>query len=408
MKQRKIVIASLVMVVVLMQAVVSVSASSKTLEEIQAQLQENQEKKNEVSQQQKEAKDKVDSLEKEADALGDTYHTLNKQLKTVSNEITSTENAISSTKNRMKELEGDLQEAKTQQQIQYESMKKRIQYIYETGTDSMLVSFLSCGSMAEFIKRAEYISMMTEYDRQMMEEYADLQSSISHKTKQLDVKSQELASYQQTLSQKQGELDTLVDNAQNQYDDKNSQVSAAKMTEEEFQEKLREIDASSKSLEAEYAKIQADLAKQLAQEEAASGQAPEDTTGAYSGYSDSDLKLMAAIIQAESDGESYEGKLAVGSVVMNRVKSSKFPNTISGVIYQDRQFEPVRNGKLALILEKGPNDTCKQAAKQVLDGHRSGDWLFFMTQYWADYYGITGYVMIGNHAFFRVWGDNVQ
>lgn len=50
--------------------------------------------------------------------------------------------------------------------------------------------------------------------------------------------------------------------------------------------------------------------------------------------SDSDLYLLGAIIQCEADGEPYEGKLAVGSVVMNRVRSSYFPNTVSGVIYQ--------------------------------------------------------------------------
>ena len=118
------------------------------------------------------------------------------------------------------------------------------------------------------------------------------------------------------------------------------------------------------------------------------------------------MKLMAAIIQAEAGGESYAGQLAVGTVIMNRVKSSLFPNTLSGVIYQTNQFQPVRDGHLALILERGPNESCTNAARQVLNGYRSGDWLFFMTQKWADHYGITGYTMIGNHAFFRNWGAN--
>ena len=135
-------------------------------------------------------------------------------------------------------------------------------------------------------------------------------------------------------------------------------------------------------------------------------QIPTENTGGSISYSDADLKLMAAIIQAEAGGESYAGQLAVGTVIMNRVKSSLFPNTLSGVIYQTNQFQPVRDGHLALILERGPNESCTNAARQVLNGYRSGDWLFFMTKKWADYYGITGYTMIGNHAFFRNWGAN--
>lgn len=68
--------------------------------------------------------------------------------------------------------------------------------------------------------------------------------------------------------------------------------------------------------------------------------------------SDSDLYLLGAIIQCEADGEPYEGKLAVGSVVMNRVRSSYFPNTVSGVIYQSGQFSPVASGRYALRLEQ--------------------------------------------------------
>lgn len=62
-------------------------------------------------------------------------------------------------------------------------------------------------------------------------------------------------------------------------------------------------------------------------------------------YSDSDLKRMAAIIYCEAGNQSYAGKLAVGIVVMNRKRSSSFPNTVSGVLKQRRQFTPVATGK---------------------------------------------------------------
>ena len=67
------------------------------------------------------------------------------------------------------------------------------------------------------------------------------------------------------------------------------------------------------------------------------------------------------------------------------------------------QFAPYRSGKVEFIIANGPNSTCIRAAQEVLAGARIGDYLFFMTQYWADYYRIKNYTMIGNHAFFYRW-----
>ena len=71
----------------------------------------------------------------------------------------------------------------------------------------------------------------------------------------------------------------------------------------------------------------------------------QNKTSSKKSYKKSDLRLMASIINCEAGGESYQGKLAVGIVVMNRVSSKAFPNTIRKVIYQRGQFSPVRNGR---------------------------------------------------------------
>lgn len=96
-------------------------------------------------------------------------------------------------------------------------------------------------------------------------------------------------------------------------------------------------------------------------------------------YSETDLRYMTAIIYCEAQGESYQGKKAVGIVVMNRVRSDKFPNTVKKVIYQSGQFSPVRNGSLDKALNlydkynkkgkfKEPMKSCLKAAKEVLNG----------------------------------------
>lgn len=88
------------------------------------------------------------------------------------------------------------------------------------------------------------------------------------------------------------------------------------------------------------------------------------SNGSTSLYSDSDIALLARLIYGEARGESYQGQVAVGAVVLNRVKSSSFPNTISGVIYQKYAFTAVSDGQINLT----PNDTAKKAAIAAMNG----------------------------------------
>ena len=374
-----------------------------SLDELEQQKQQTQQDAQDAKQDLEDAKDRTDSLQEEAEALEGEYRSLNSQLQSVAGQISDTEEAIATTSEDIDDLNTQLAEAQQKAREQYEAMKKRIQYMYENGNDSMLISILSSGSIAEFVKRAEYAYSIARYDQQMLEQYDQLQQDIAAKTAELQNKQTQLSSYQDTLSAKHQEMDTLVNNAGANLSAKNQEVSAAQRSEAEFEAKIAELEAYEKRLDEQIADEQLRLAQQIAQEEQESGQ-KEDTSGALEGYTQSDLTLMAAIIQAEADNQSYEGKLAVGSVVMNRVKSSKFPNTVSGVIYQKNQFAPVNDGHLALILERGPNETCYRAARQVLEGYRNVEYLFFWTVDLAnerDIWDITYGVVIGDHYFYN-------
>ena len=83
-----------------------------------------------------------------------------------------------------------------------------------------------------------------------------------------------------------------------------------------------------------------------------------------SSYSNADINLLARLIYGEARGESYVGQVAVGAVVMNRIKSSSFPNTMSGVIYQSYAFTAVADGQINLT----PNATAKKAAQDAING----------------------------------------
>ena len=80
----------------------------------------------------------------------------------------------------------------------------------------------------------------------------------------------------------------------------------------------------------------------------------------------SDIQLMARAINGEARGEPYEGQVAVGAVILNRVKSSQFPNTIAGVIYQSGAFTAVSDGQINVPIEEG--STVYKAAKDAMNG----------------------------------------
>ena len=87
---------------------------------------------------------------------------------------------------------------------------------------------------------------------------------------------------------------------------------------------------------------------------------------AASGGNASDLQLMARAINGEARGESYEGQVAVGAVIMNRVKHSSFPNTIAGVIYEPGAFTAVSDGQIDVPIDE--NSTVYKAAQDALNG----------------------------------------
>ena len=114
-------------------------------------------------------------------------------------------------------------------------------------------------------------------------------------------------------------------------------------------------------------------------------------------FAEGDRKLLANIIYCEAGGESDEGKLAVGAVVINRVLSSKYPDSVVGVIYQPYQFSPVRSGRLELALSVDrATPSCYKAADEAMAGKTNvGQCLYFRTP--ID--GLTG-IRIGGHIFY--------
>ncbi len=132
---------------------------------------------------------------------------------------------------------------------------------------------------------------------------------------------------------------------------------------------------------------------------AAMGISSSSTSSSNSSNSSSDLELLARLVYAEARGEPYTGQVAVAAVVLNRVKSSSFPNTVAGVIYQAGAFSVVDDGQINLT----PDETARKAAQDAINGWDPtyGSIYYFnpntATSSWIWSRPVT--VVIGNHRF---------
>ena len=118
--------------------------------------------------------------------------------------------------------------------------------------------------------------------------------------------------------------------------------------------------------------------------------------------SDADINLMAAVMTLECGSESYEGQLAVANVILNRLQSGAWGNTISGVVYAANQFSVVSDSRLQGLIQNGAQASCIQAARDACAGNNNiGDLMSFRPARNVDTSTLGTYKQIGNHVFFK-------
>lgn len=171
------------------------------------------------------------------------------------------------------------------------------------------------------------------------------------------------------------------------------------------------IEEEERAREAERARIAEEAAaeeRRRAQEEEkkqqniANAEIPETIYSSGYNLSVDDNYLLSCLVMAEAGGECYEGKLAVANIVLNRLNSGKYGNTISDVIYASGQFSVVRNGALNRAINNGPNAGSVQAAAEALAGvNNVPNYTSFCTLAVAKYSRYSAYSIIGNQVFYR-------
>ncbi|MCR5650756.1 MAG: cell wall hydrolase [Lachnospiraceae bacterium] len=334
--------------------------------------------------------DTIDQLKDSRKALESSLNNLNDQLTDVSKRLENIEEEMRQKQDEIDAARTALAEAEEAEADQYAYLKTRLKVIYESGNNSFIDLLFNNSDFAQLLNKAMYIEKMNEYDRQMLQKMKDLKEETRARKEELEAEERELESLKGEVESEQAKVEDLVSNTSDSITSYAGAIS----------EKEKEALAYEARLIANQNTITA-LKEQLAKEEELARLAAKMKKRNLSevSFAGSDRDLLAAIIQCEAGGEPYAGKIAVGAVIMNRVCSGAFPDTVVGVVYQPGQFQPVRSGRLAIRLAEGANDECYRAADEVMAGANNiGNCLFFRTVV----PGIQG-TIIGNHVFYLHW-----
>ena len=345
------------------------------------------------------------------DDLDASYGELNEKLSASGEKLSSIEDAVNA---KQSEIDAtNIQVADMQAEIdqQYAAMKLRIQFMYENNNATILSTLLSAESLSDLLSKSEYIQQISNYDHQKMQELSDLLASLKETQAKLEQEMAELVTLKDDASREADNFAALLSQCQTELDTTSDSITDAEALALEYEKQIEQ-----EMLERQRREMEALEAARKAQEEAdkANNSGNSSNTGGNSSsgsamvdqnalnnvlknHTAEDVAMLAAIIECEAGNQSYEGKCAVGSVVINRVADPRFANSISGVIYAPYQFSPVASGRFAIVLARGANAACTQAAIDVLNGHININALYFHVY---DSSVDVGGTVIGDHVFY--------
>ena len=376
---------ALVLAVILLACAIPAELYATTT---QQQLDEELKNKNELQGEIDENNQAIGDLKDKEAALRADLKSLKEQLTEVSEKLEELEESIALKEQEIAETMEALERAKETEAWQYQCMVERIQYVYEQGETDYVEFLFSIGSFSDFLNYSEYMTAIAEYDRKMLAEYEETRLLIEEKEAQLLAEKAELDEYKLAAEVEKSKIAGLISQAANRVAENSEFLAQAEADAEALEAEMRKTE---ENIEALKKKIEEE--KRLS--EVAANAAWRDISEVT--FADGDLALLAAIIYCEAGGEPYAGKLAVGAVVINRLLSSKYPDTVLGVITQKKQFSPVGSGRFEVVLTAGrANADCYRAAEEAMSGVTNvGNCLYFRTPI----EGLTG-INIGGHVFY--------
>ena len=396
MRKAAIRLASVLMLVLM---TVTVYATEETRQKLDAAQQE----KNETESKLNQTEENIAALNEQQNSLQGTLSTLNAELSQVSSNLSDLEEKIAAKETEIDvmnanilQVQEDIEEAIRLKDEHYEAIKQQIKFMYERSDYLYLELLFSSGSVADFINKNNYIEQLEAYQQKVLQEYKEAQEKLEtlEAELQLDMALLEeqkgvLDDYKVQVVAEQSRVSGLVSQTSKSINATASQISDAEAQALAYEQQIKEQEENISAL-------QAKLVEEIRMAQLAAQSSWRDISEVT--FAEGERYLLANLIYCEAGGESYAGQVAVGSVVMNRVLSSVYPNTITGVIYQSGQFSPVASGRLALALsENRATASCYQAADEVMSGTTNvGNCVYFRTPI----EGITPKYTIGGHIFY--------
>ena len=187
-----------------------------------------------------EAEQKADELEEQKEAAEAENASLSQQLENIIADMNETQNQLTAKEDEIEVAENELVQAQVAADNQYESMKIRIKFMYEGGNTQLMEMLMTSESMGEFLNKAEYISSISEYDRNELIKYQDTVKEIEEKEASLQAEYAELQTLQDQLITQQNEVQTMLDSNEAQLEDIQSQISENEAVLEDLRAKAEE------------------------------------------------------------------------------------------------------------------------------------------------------------------------
>lgn len=361
--------------------------------------------------------DEISDLEDKTSSLNSQLNNINQEMVKISDDIASAKNQIEILNGEILRTQDSLAIAQADEAQRYQDMKSRIKYMYEVGNASLLEMLFSAESMSDFLNKAEFIETISSYDRDMLNQLQTVREEISEHEQDLLNQQASLEGLQDELEQRRKELNETAIATSTDLATFNAQLTLLREERARQAEAARRAEEARRAAEANKAtqkpvSVPADAAVDTDTPSDADGSTDQETaddegsdntfvTIDPSNVAAGDLDVFAAILECEAM-QDHDSLLAVATVIMNRMYSSNFPNTIKEIVYASGQFEPVWTGRLDTVLSRGASDLSYQVAQEALGGARLpsvADCYYFLYAGATDRDGVN----VGNNLFFRAW-----
>lgn len=207
------------------------------------EIQKAEEKKKNSAEREKELREEIEDMEKNKEDILAYIKKLDKKIEKLQQEIDLAAQAIEKTKKEITKYKKELKVAEESANLQYDTMKKRIKYMYENGSQDYLDILFSSKNIADLLNRAEYVEKISDYDKKMFSEYQKIKTEIEVKSKELNSRLELLEGYEYEEKVEREALKTIQKNKKNELKNFNQRLTDSQKTAKEFAKQAARAEA---------------------------------------------------------------------------------------------------------------------------------------------------------------------